>query len=110
MSFGGGYYGIVALITYAVVEFAEVRSFLANFEGIAHFIETIGIEMLIDFFINSIMNFVAAIGWPAYWIAEVDRANIWIWFLASYLGYSLGNHFAYDLMKKQLEIDESDYE
>lgn len=100
VKFGGGFYGVVALITYAVVETGEVGEFLANFEGIRHFLNTISINMVIDFFIDSLMNFITAIAWPAYWLSDIDRQHAWVWFIAAYLGYLAGaraaRHFYFD--------------
>lgn len=100
LKFGGGYYGIVALMTYALVEMKEVQTFFANFESISHFISTISFQMLVNLFIESIMNFVTAISWPAYWIGAIDSRHIWVWFIASYFGYYLGNLYAHHLIKK----------
>lgn len=94
VKFGGGFYGVVALITYAVVEFGEIREFFSNFEGLGHFIDTISFGMLVNFFIESIMNFVTAISWPAYWINAIDSNQIWVWFVAAYLGYLGGSRLA----------------
>lgn len=94
LKFGGGFYGVVALMTYAVVESIEIGDFWANFEGIRHFINTVSINLVIDFFINSLMNFVTAISWPAYWLREIESQHVWVWFVAAYLGYLTGSRIA----------------
>lgn len=96
VKFGGGFYGVVALITYAVVEKDEIGDFLANFEGIRHFLNTISINMVIDFFIDSLMNFITAISWPAYWLPNISSQHAWVWFVAAYLGYLGGAWLAKD--------------
>ena len=94
LKFGGGFYGVVGLLTYAVIECLEIRDFFANFDGFVHFFEAISFDLLINLFINSIVNFVAAIAWPFYWITNIQSQHIWLWFLAAYGGYYAGTRFA----------------
>jgi len=94
LSFGGGFYGVVGLLTYAVVELGEIRDFITQFDGLLSLVSDITLEMFIGFFINSIMNFVVAIAWPAYWLSDIRSDYIWIWFLAAYAGYWAGIRFA----------------
>jgi len=94
MKFGGGFYGVVGLLTYAVVELAEIRDFFTQFESIGALIAGISIESLIGLFIGALMNFIVAIAWPAYWISDIRSDYIWIWFLAAYAGYWAGTRLA----------------
>lgn len=87
--FGGGFYGLVALYTWLVVEWGEVLSFLGGLGDIILNLDPGAlIGLLIKFFIESIMNFVVAISWPAYWLREAH--DPWLLFLAAYAGYWLG--------------------
>lgn len=89
LAFGGGFYGLIATITFVIVEIGEVWEFLGNlFDTLRRLVE-FNFDMVISFLINSLMNFVVAIAWPAYWIPRVG-GEIWIWFLAAYGGYLLG--------------------
>ena len=90
----GGFYGVVGLLTYAVVELAEIRDFFTQFESIGALIAGISIESLIGLFIGALMNFIVAIAWPAYWISDIRSDYIWIWFLAAYAGYWAGTRLA----------------
>ncbi len=94
LKFGGGFYGIVALLTYALVELNEIIQFFNRFDGFSHFIEIIGIGLIVDFFINSLMNFITAITWPVHWMDEIDSNHIAVWFVAAYLGYRAGIRIA----------------
>jgi uncharacterized membrane protein YqjE len=94
LSFGGGFYGVVGLLTYAVVELGEIRDFITQFDGLLSLISDITLELIIGFFINSIMNFVVAIAWPAYWLSDIRSDYIWIWFVMAYAGYWAGTRFA----------------
>jgi hypothetical protein len=46
------------------------------------------ISLLINLFIESIMNFVAAIAWPVYWLGRAQP--FWLWLIVAYAGYWLG--------------------
>jgi hypothetical protein len=94
LAFGGGFYGVVGLLTYAVVELVEIRDFITQFNGFLSLFTDVTLELFIGFFINSIMNFVVAIAWPAYWLSDISSDYIWIWFVAAYIGYSAGVRLA----------------
>ncbi|MEE4193079.1 MAG: hypothetical protein V2I66_15985, partial [Halieaceae bacterium] len=87
--FGGGFYGLVALYTWLLIEWDEVLDFLG---GLSHVVLTFDpgalIGLVIELFIESIMNFVMAIGWPAYWLSESRDA--WLLLFFAYGGYWLG--------------------
>ena len=90
LKFGGGFYGVVALMTFVVIEAGEVFSFLGAFwENIARLAD-FSFDFVIRFFINSMMNLAMALGWPWYWMNNIDMQHAWIWFLAAYGGYWLG--------------------
>lgn len=88
LSFGGGFYGLVAVLTYIIVEAQEIFDIL-NMPGEGDVFSGIGIGMLVRFFIDSLMNFITAIAWPAYWM-NTGQAPFWQWFLAAYGGYVAG--------------------
>jgi len=94
LKFGGGFYGVVAFYTYALVEWREIADFIANFGGLLEMLRRIGIGAVIELLVNSIINFVAAIAWPVYWIRQASGAYIWVWFVAAYAGYWLGIRLA----------------
>ncbi len=106
MTFGGGFYGTAAFYTYFVIELAEILSFLGKIMHPENWSFHIGIDLIVNFFINSIMNFVSAILWFQYW--EVGgNAYIWVNFLTAYAGYFLGSklaniHLAEDVGHPQL--------
>lgn len=94
MAFGGGFYGVVAVLTYIVVEFREVVDFFTSEGSLVETIVSLGIGDLVNLFINSIMNFVTAISWPAYWLNKTEGHSAWVWFLVVYSGYLTGQFFA----------------
>jgi len=94
LAFGGGFYGLVGLLTYAVVELGELRDFFVQFESFASLLSQMGFDMLINLIIDAVMNFVVAIAWPAYWLSEIHGEYIWVWFIVAYAAYWTGAKLA----------------
>ena len=88
--FGGGFYGIVAFFTYIVVEVIEIIDMIANFGGFIDFIKQLDFNVIVQMFVQALMNFITAIAWPAYWLRRIDTNQVWIWFLMAYAGYWVG--------------------
>ncbi len=94
LAFGGGFYGVVGLLTYAVVEIAEIRDFIFQIGGFIEMIKNFSLAFVINLLVGAIKNFVAAIAWPAYWLSEIQSERIWIWFIVAYGGYWAGTRLA----------------
>lgn len=107
LAFGGGFYGVVAMLTYIVVELGEIRDFFLNFESISAFFSGISFDMLIELVIDSFMNFILAIAWPWYWLGETAGPHIWIWFAMAYGGYWAGTRLALRQFAQQGENGEN---
>jgi len=89
-SFGGGFYGVVAFFTYIVIELQDIVSTITNFGGFSDFLRQLDIGLIVDMFVEALMNFIAAVTWPLYWMSSIDAVYVWVWFVAAYLGYWLG--------------------
>jgi hypothetical protein len=94
LAFGGGFYGVVALLTYGVIELGEIRDFINNLGGLLHLFANLSLNLVIDFLVDSFLNFFTALAWPIYWMSEIRGAPVWIWFVAAYAGYWAGTRFA----------------
>lgn len=88
--FGGGFYGIVAFFTYIVVEVIEIITVISDFGGFIDFIKQLNINVIVEMFVQALMNFITAITWPAYWMKRIETDQVWIWFLMAYAGYWAG--------------------
>ena len=90
MSFGGGFYGTMAILTYLLIETLEIFSFLGKIFTPDSWSLNLSINLIIDFIINSVMNFVAAITWfmtlPDYLPVNMG----WVWLIVAYAGYLAG--------------------
>lgn len=85
--FGGGFYGVTALYTWLLIEWSDVLDFLG---GLGDLFFRLDVSVLINFFVESLMNFIAAIAWPLYWMETFGSARIWVVFLVAWAGYSAG--------------------
>jgi hypothetical protein len=94
LAFGGGFYGVVGLLTYAVVELRELRDFFLGFESLSALFAHFGLDMLIGILIGAVKNFAAAIAWPLYWLADIHSNYVWIWFIVAYAAYWAGARLA----------------
>jgi len=94
LKFGGGFYGVVGLLTYAVVELKELRDFFLGFESLSALLAQFGFDMLIGLFIEAVRNFVVAIAWPVYWLSDIRSNYIWVWFVVAYAAYWAGAKLA----------------
>jgi len=89
VQFGGGFYGMLALLTYLVVEWNEITSLVIEFKGFEGDLLNLLINFAIQFIIESISNLVTAFTWPVYWAGKIDGVGIGYLFMAAYLGYYL---------------------
>lgn len=87
MFFGSGFYGTMAVLTYILIEILEIWTFLVGMLSPTTWIEKIGLDLLIEFFVNSLINLVAAFVWFVTLPEYINIDNGFIWLAAAYLGY-----------------------
>ncbi len=90
LMFGGGFYGVVALLTFGVIEFSEILGFFSEFRTNVGRLADFNFDLIVNVLIDQLMNFFSALAWPWYWIERSRGEEFWIWFLAAYAGYWLG--------------------
>jgi hypothetical protein len=94
LAFGGGFYGVVALLTWVIVETMEVVNVVLHLGGIFELIRNISFALIINLFVGALRNFVIAIAWPFYWLSEIQSDFIWAWFIVAYGAYWVGSRLA----------------
>lgn len=94
--FGGGFYGLMAFITYVTIEFREIADFLGKLFDLnwSQFWSNVSFKLLVDMIVQSVLNLVDAFVWFRYWSDEINMKNGWYWLIAAYLGYLLGARLA----------------
>ena len=103
LTFGGGFYGLIALLTFIIIELSQIFNFLISIQGWQDISALFTISSLIAMFVDSIVNMVKAAIWFTYWPDKVASLNFLIWIIIAYLGYRLGAHLAktYILYERQ---------
>ncbi|MEJ2383804.1 MAG: hypothetical protein P8Y54_05335 [Xanthomonadales bacterium] len=94
LALGGGFYGVVAFLTWLVIEGRDLWNLVRSFEGFSAFLAAISFDMLIGIFIEAITNTFLAIAWPVYWMQGFRGEHLWAWFVAAYVGYWAGSQLA----------------
>jgi hypothetical protein len=94
VGFGGGFYGLVALVTFIHIELKQIFEFIVGATGLQYFLDLFTISAFIGMFIDSIMNMIKAAIWFTYWPDVFDMSNFFVWLLIAYLGYRLGANLA----------------
>lgn len=102
MTFGGGYYGIMAFITYIHVEVMDLYRAFAKFESFQQLLDALSINFLVGLIIEAVQNFVTAFTWFFYWDDVIDIHNGWIWLGVTYAAYSLGEKLAEQRLKLEI--------
>ena len=102
--FGGGFYGIVAFFTYIVIEVIEIITTISNLGGFIDFIKKLNFSLVVEMFVQAIMNFVNAMIWPVYWMQRIDTNQVWAWFLIAYGGYWVGLKLAQALIQRRSHV------
>lgn len=83
--FGGGYYGTVAFVKLLLIEFSQLKGFVADWQGFDQLAQQSPIALLVAFFTEQIQNFVAAIIWPTDYLSSFT-----IWQCAIFVAVTYG--------------------
>lgn len=94
VNFGGGFYGLMALITFTVIEVRQVFNFLINFPGMDYLVDMLSINGFTSLVLDFVQNMIDAFLWFNYWPDYIDIGNGWIWLGLTYSGYYFGRQFA----------------
>jgi len=110
VTFGGGFYGLIALLTFIVIELLQVTNFWLNVSSWQEVTALFSIQALIGMFVDSILNMIKAAIWFTYWPGILNTSNFISWVIVAYLGYRLGAKFAKDylLLKRENQPNKSD--
>lgn len=87
MLFGGGFYGTMAVLTYVLIEIIEIGQFIAGLADPDTWLNKLGLDLLINFFVNSLLNLVQAFVWFGTLPDYITINNGFVWLAAAYLGY-----------------------
>ncbi len=108
VTFGGGFYGLIALLTFIVIELLQIINFWLSVEGWHDITALFTLNSLISMFIDSLLNMLKAAIWFTYWPSILSTENYIVWILIAYIGYRFGAKFAntYAITKQKEAISE----
>jgi hypothetical protein len=109
VTFGGGFYGLIALLTFIVIELTQVFNFLFSITGWQSITALFSIDTLIAMIIDSITNMVQAALWFRYWPDKFNTDNYIVWILIAYIAYRFAEKYAmrYTVYQRKLAKDAS---
>jgi len=93
MTFGGGFYGLMALLTFIYIELEQTITFLIHATW-QSFVDLFTLAAIIGIIVESFLNMLKALLWFSYWPDVFDMDNTPIWFIAAYIGYRFGANLA----------------
>lgn len=94
LHFGGGYYGVVAFVKLLFIEFAQLKGFVSDWQGLDQFIAALGLQTIINFFVEQMKAFVQAIIWPTHYLSTFSILHCAIFVISTYALYLLSKHWA----------------
>ena len=105
--FGGGYYGIMSLITFLHLELNELLELstkLFDATNVESFIQLL-MQSVMQLFLESMLNFVNAFLWWNHWANNlpVPAGQGFTWLICSYIGYVIGQKAATTLFASHRE-------
>ncbi|MEW6981883.1 hypothetical protein AAD001_04440 [Colwelliaceae bacterium 6471] len=104
LTFGGGFYGLMALLTFIYIEVEQIVNFLIHASGLQDFINLFTLNSLINMIVDSLINMVKAALWFSYWPDIIHISNGFVWLLIVYIGYRAGANLAQRYVLKKLEF------
>jgi hypothetical protein len=94
VTFGGGFYGLIALLTFIIIELTQVVKFFFSITGWQDIISFLSLDTLIAMIIDSITNMIQAAIWFRYWSDKFNTENFIVWILIAYIGYRFAAKYA----------------
>ena len=104
VTFGGGFYGLLALLTFIYIELEQSIQFVLNATDLQAYLDLFSFGAIVSMLVESLLNMIKAALWFAYWPDVFDMVNGFVWVITAYLGYRMGAKLAqhYALIKVSL--------
>jgi hypothetical protein len=94
VTFGGGFYGLIALLTFIVIELTQLFNFLFSITGWQSITALFSLDTLIAMIIDSIKNMIQAAVWFSYWPGKFNTENFVVWIFIAYICYRFAAKYA----------------
>lgn len=103
LDFGGGYYGIVAFVKLVLIELNQLGQLITGWDDTKSLSDLLSINTLINFFIEQMQNFVAAIIWPTDYLRDFSIGECAVFVLVTYVFYEGSKILARNRLKAKSE-------
>lgn len=110
VTFGGGFYGLIAVLTFFIIEILQILNFWLNVSSWKDITDLLSISTIFSMLADFIVNMISAAIWFTYWPNKLQSSHFILWILVAYLCYRFGAHSAkrYFLTQKMLEDTATD--
>ncbi|MDO6445462.1 hypothetical protein Q4493_06680 [Colwellia sp. 1_MG-2023] len=94
VTFGGGFYGLIAVLTFLIIELLQIVNFWLGVTRWQDVTDLFSIGAFIGMIVDSFMNMITAAIWFTYWPNKLPASHFLLWILIGYGCYRLGAHSA----------------
>jgi hypothetical protein len=94
VTFGGGFYGLIAVLTFIIIELTQVVNFLFSLTGWQDIIALFSLDTLIAMIVEAITNMIQAALWFSYWPSKFTTENFVVWIFIAYISYRFAAKYA----------------
>ncbi|NQY65671.1 MAG: hypothetical protein HRT38_18620 [Alteromonadaceae bacterium] len=106
ITFGGGYYGLVSLLTFIYIELEQCILFVLNATGLQSYLDLFSISAIISMLVESFFNMIKAALWFGYWPDIFVMLNGFVWLVTTYCAYRIGAKLAQRYALKKVSLFE----
>lgn len=106
VTFGGGFYGLIAVFTFLIIELLQIFNFWLNVTSWKDVTDLFSISALISMFVDSIINMVTAAVWFTYWPNKLQSSHFILWVIIAYFSYRIGAEHAKKFYISKKALDE----
>ncbi|GAA6205085.1 hypothetical protein [Thalassotalea sp. SU-HH00458] len=94
VTFGGGFYGLIAMLTFLIIEILQIVNFWLGVSRWKDVTDLFSIGALIAMFVDSLKNMITAAIWFTYWPNKLPASHFILWILICYGCYRAGAYSA----------------
>ena len=77
LEYGGGFFGVVALLTFFYLEALDLLALWQDAPGVWSFISSLSLERIFLFGLDSLWNGMLGLFWPIYWFVQYGWGLVW---------------------------------
>jgi hypothetical protein len=107
VTFGGGFYGLIAVLTFIIIELLQIINFWLSVTSLKDVTDLFSISSFVSMIVDSFINMITAAIWFTYWPNKLPSSLFIMWVLIAYIGYRIGAKHAYRFYLSKKAFEES---